>query len=99
MGLLEQGRDFLIGKACDATADAGNEECQVLTALGKLDKLIHIGFDGLHPTLHRGNAIATALQTNTLAHDGNKLPVGDPRRSTSMHTGEVTAEDEDLSRP
>ena len=64
---------------------------------GKHDEIIHIRADGLYTTLHRGDAIALALQTHPLAHNGSKLAVSDVSRTAAMHTFEITTKDEDLA--
>ena len=76
--------------------DASHKERQILMILGKLDELVHIGPDGIYPTLHCRDAVALSLQTHALTHDGSKLAVGDIGSTTTVHTAEVTAKYKDL---
>lgn len=66
MSRLEQRGDFFIGEAGDATADTSDEECQLRVLSGELYELIDIRTDGFHAALHRGDAIALALQAHAL---------------------------------
>ena len=98
VGGCEEGGDLFVGESGDATADTGDEEGEFRVRLGELDELVDIGADGLYPTLHRGDAVALALQADALAHDGPKLAVGGIGSTTAMHAFQVAAEDEDLVR-
>ena len=98
VSLLEQRRDFFIGKSGDAAADASYKERQVLMLFGELDELVHIRTNGFYPTLHRWDGIALTLQTHALAHDSSKLTVSDVGRPTTVHTFEIAAKHEDFVR-
>jgi hypothetical protein len=67
----------------DAAADAGDIEEQFGMLTGEYDEIIHVRLDGIHTSLHRGNAIALSLQTNALSPDGSERPIGNPRRSAT----------------
>ena len=98
MCCLEQRGDFFIREACDAAADASDEERQFRVLLGECDELVHIRTDGVHAALHRGDGIALTLQANALTHDGSKLAVGDVGRTAAVHSLQIAAEDENLVR-
>ena len=98
MRSLKQRSDFIIREACDAAADASDEECQFEVLLGELDELVHIRTDGFHAALHRGDGIALTLQANTLPHDSSELAVGDICSTASVHTSQIAAEYKDLVR-
>ena len=96
MGLLEQRRNFFVREACNAATDTGNEEGEGRVLLGKLDELVHIGFDGFYATLHRWDTVALTLQSYALSHDGPKLAVGNICRTTTMHATKIAAKHEYL---
>ena len=98
VGCGEQRRNFLVGETGDATADARHEKSQILAALGKRDELVHVGPNRFHAALHRRNGVALPLQTDALPHHRAKLPVGDIRRSTAMHSPQIAAKNENLVR-
>ena len=98
MRLCKQRGDFFIREACDAAADASDEERQFRVLLGECDELVHIRTDGVHAALHRGDGIALTLQANALTHDGSKLAVGDVGRTAAVHSLQIAAEDEDFVR-
>ena len=98
MGLLEQWRYLIIGKASYAATYASNQEGQLRMLPGKLDELINVGFDSFYPTLHGWDAIALPLQTNALAHNSAKLAVSNIRCAATMHTTKITAKHEYLVR-
>ena len=89
VSFLEQWRDFIIRESGNAATDAGDEEGEGRVLLGELDELVHIRTDGLYAALHRRDAVALALQTNALTHDGPKLAVGDIGRTTTVHSFEI----------
>ena len=96
MGFLKERRNLLVGKACDTTTYASYEESQFWVLSSKLNKLIHVGFDGLYSTLHCRNAVALTLQSNALTPDGTKLLVSDISRSATMCPSQITAKHKNL---
>ena len=99
MDRMGEERRYIVGrKAGYAAADRRNEEGVLGMGFGESYKLIHIGTDGLHPTLHGRDGIALALQTNALPPYGTKAIVCDPRGATSMGACQITAEDKYLVR-
>ena len=96
VGFPEQRRHLLVREACDAAADACDEECQLGMCLGKQDELVHVGTYRFHASLHRRDAVALSLQPYALPHDGSELAVGDERRTSSVHALQVAPEDEDF---
>ena len=97
MGCSEQRYDFFIPESCNATANASHKESKLYMLLGKLNELIHVGTNGLYPTLHRRYGVALPLQSHALSHDGSKLAVGNISRPSAMHTPQVAAKYEDLA--
>ena len=95
-GSRKQWRNLGVGEACDAAADARDQEGQLRALFGKSDELVNVGFDGVHAALHRRDGIALSLQTNALTHDGTKLLDGYPRRSATVHALQVAAEHKDF---
>lgn len=95
-GSRKQRRNLGVGEACDAAADARDQEGQLRVLLGKSDELVDVGLDGVHTALHRRDGVALALQPNALTHDGAKLLDSYPRRSATVHALQVAAKDEDF---
>jgi len=98
VGLEEEGGYLFVGEACDATTYAGDKEGEFGMGLGKGDKLIDVGTDGLYASLHRGDGITLTLKTDALTPDGTKLAIGGVSSSTSVSTCEVTTKHEYLVR-
>lgn len=94
--LLKQWGDVVGSESGDATAYRGDEERLFGMRLGIADKLIHIGLDGLHATLHGGDGIALPLRTVTVADDSTEVESCHACGTASVHPGEVAAEDENL---
>ena len=67
MGIAEEGRYVLIVEASNAAPYSGYKECELPVLPGEPDKLIDIGLDFLHTTLHGRNGIALALQYDIMA--------------------------------
>ena len=62
MDRMGEERRYLVGrKTSYAAADRRNEEGVFGMRLGKRDELIHVGTDGIHPTLHGRDSIALSL--------------------------------------
>ncbi len=97
-GVLEQRRDLLIRESGDTAADARDQELILGMLFSKRNKLIHVGFDGLHPTLHGGNGVALSLQAHALAPHRTKAVVGHTCGPAAMRAREVTAKHKDLVR-
>ena len=95
-GTGKQRRDFPWPEACDAAADARDQEGQLGMTVSESDELFHIGQDGVHAALHRRDGIALSLHSYTLSHDGTEFLDGDTSRTTGMGTGQVAAEDKDF---
>lgn len=71
---LGKQRGHIAGReASNAAADPGYQEHLLGARLCIGHKLIHIGFNSLHATVHRGNGVALSLHTNTLSLHGTKL--------------------------
>ena len=96
MRLGKERRDLVICKSGYAASDAGDQERQFGMLLGKIDKLIHVGTDGLHTALHGWNGVALPLQAYALTYDGTKLQVGYAGSSTAMPSSQVAAKHENL---
>ena len=79
MGGFEQRADLGLRETSDATADLRDEERQFGMSLCKRNKLINIGGDGLHPTLHRRDAVALPLKAHSLPPNGAKLAISQIR--------------------
>ena len=86
MRLLEQRRYLVIRKASYAATYSSDKESQFRMLTSKLKELVHIGSDGLHTTLHRGDSIALALQANALSPYCSKPAIGNKRCPATMHT-------------
>ena len=95
-GTSEQRRDLVRGEACNAAADARDQEGQLGMLLGEDDELLHVGKDGTHTALHRRDGIALSLQANALSHDGPKPFKSDTGCTATMHALQVAAEDKDF---
>ena len=95
---FQKQRGYLEGsEGSDSAANTCDEEFVVTMAEGKLNELVHIGFDGLHPALHGGNGVALSLQSNTLAPYCSKATVGQTGSSATMCASKVAAKDENLA--
>ena len=95
-GTSKQRRDFSGSEASNAATDTGDQEGQFGVLFGKGYELIDIGRYGVHATLHRGDSVALALQTDALPHNGTEFFYGDAGCAASMCTGKVAAKDKDL---
>jgi hypothetical protein len=62
----------------------------------KVDKLIHVGLDGLYASLHRGNGIALSLQPYALSPNSAKVLSGYASCTTTMIACEVATKHENL---
>ena len=98
MCISKEGGDFFIPEAGNTTANASDKKRQFGMLLCKLNELIYIRANGLHPTLHRRDAVATPLQSYALSHDGSKLAVSQVSGSTAMHSFKITTEHEYFAR-
>ena len=98
MRISKEGGDFFIPEAGNTTANASDKKRQFGMLLCKLNELIYIRANGLHPTLHRRDAVATPLQSYALSHDGSKLAVSQVSGSTAMHSFKITTEHEYFAR-
>ncbi len=96
MSILEERGDLFVGEASNATANASDEEGQFGMLLGKGDELIDIGTDGFHAALHRGYAIALALQADALTPDSTKLSPSEQGRTTTVCSLQVAAKHKNL---
>ena len=96
MGIAEEGRYVLIVETGNAAPYSGYKECELPVLPGEPDKLIDIGLDFLHTTLHGRNGIALALQADALANHCTKPAVCIICRSTAMNTAQIAAEHKDL---
>ena len=56
MSFGEEGGDFLVGEASDATTYTSYQEREVGTGFGEFDEFIYIGFDGINTAMHGGYA-------------------------------------------
>ena len=64
--------------------------------LSKLDEFIHVGLDGLDPSLHRRDGITLPPETYAAAHHGSEVPEGIVGSSAAMQPTEVRSENEAL---
>ena len=80
-------------EACDAAADAGDEEAHFGMCLGKLNEIIDIRLDGIHSALHSRDGVALSLQPDTLAPDSTELLQSYTRSAAAVHSCEIAAED------
>lgn len=97
-GGAEQRGDLLVAEARNTAAYAGDEE-RVLGVLPcEGDELVHVRLDGLHAALHRGYAVALALQPHALSPHRAEALVGQPCGSAAMCARQVAAEHEHLVR-
>ena len=96
--MFEEWR-YLVGhKARYTAANRRNEKRVLRMRLGKRDKLIHVGFDSLYPTLHGRNGVALSLQANTLSPYGAEALHGDTGCTTCVHARQIATEDKHLVR-
>lgn len=95
-GVVEQ-RGYLIHRdSRDTAADLRHQELQLRMLLGKADELIHIGFNGIDSSVHCWDAIALALQPNTLAPYCTKAFIGQTCCPAAMRACQVAAKHEDF---
>ena len=92
----EERRYLRIGEASYSAPYAGYIKVEFLMLAGKVDELIHIGFDGFHAALHSGYSITLSLQSNALAPYGPEAVDRYACSSTHVHAIKVTAEHEHL---
>ena len=96
MGGFEQRADLGLRETSDATADLRDEERQFGMSLCKRNKLINIGGDGLHPTLHRRDAVALPLKAHSLPPNGAKLAISQEGCAATMCASQIAAKYENL---
>ena len=53
----KKGSNLGGGKAGDAAADFGDQECEFGVASGEIDELVHVGFDGIGAAVHGGDGV------------------------------------------
>lgn len=53
-----------------------DEESHLGMCLGKVDKLVYIGFYGFRTAMHGGDAVGLSLQSGALSPNGTPLPPG-----------------------
>ena len=98
-GLIEHRRNLFFREPGNAASNLRHKEFILRMLLRKLNKLIHVGLDGFHAALHRGNGIAPALQPDALPHHGTEFSPGHIGRPATMAAGQIAAEHEYLVRP
>ena len=96
-GVLEQGCYLGIGEACDAAADAGDEEVHLRMLLCEGYEFVDIGLDGFDSALHGGDGITLPLQTNPLPPYRPEPLHRCSCRTASMPSAQIAAEDEYLA--
>ena len=62
----------------------------------KIVKLIYVGLDGLHATLHGRDGVTLALKPNPLAPYSAKALTSQPRSPTTMSPGKIAAKYKNL---
>ncbi len=95
-GILKQRGDVVGRESGDAAAYRSDEERLLGMFLGIADELIDVGPDGLHATLHGRDGITLTLRTVAVAHHCAEVKASHACGTTSVHTGEVAAKDEDF---
>lgn len=93
---LKQWRNIHIIEPCDTITDARHEETGVGMLLGILEKLIHVGLDGFHSSLHGGDGITPAGGTDTYSPFCTKLVHSRACCATAMIPLQIAAENEYL---
>lgn len=94
--LGKQRGNLGITKTCDTTTDARHEETGVGMLLGILEKLIHVGLDGFHSSLHGGDGITPAGGTDTYSPFCTKLVHSRACCAAAMIPLQIAAENEYL---
>lgn len=96
--LFEQRRNFIHRKSRYSATDLGNQKSLGRMPLSELDKLVHIGLNRFHASLHGRNGITLSLQACALSPDRTEFPVCQIGGSSRMMALRITAEDEHLVR-
>ena len=96
-GIGKEGGNLCRRKAGNTATHFRHQEGEFGMPAGKVDKLVHIGADGLGTAVHGGNAVSLSLQTYTLPPHGTPLAPGQQRGTTSVMTSEVAAENKDFT--
>lgn len=60
------------------------------------DERVHIGCDGLRPSVHGGDGVTASLAAAPLEGDGTELQQGGQRGTPGMYPGTVAAENKDF---
>ena len=82
--VAEEWCHFFLREACNAAADAGDEEVELRVSGGKVDELLYVWRDGIHPAVHGGDGVALPLQAYTLPPDGAEVGVCCAGGATAM---------------
>lgn len=92
----EERGNFYGSEACDTATDLRHKEFQLGMLPREADKLVDIGRNGLHATLHGRNGITLSLQSHALPPHGAETLECKASGTAAVHAREVTPEDEDL---
>lgn len=63
----------------NAAAQSRDPKMQLRVFSGIADEFVHMGCDGLRPSMHGGNGVTAALATAPFEKDGTELPQGRQR--------------------
>ena len=77
-GIDKEWSNLLVAESCYAATYSGDKEREFGVLFGKADERIHVGFDGINATLHGGNGVCPALQTDAFTPYGTKPIVSQP---------------------
>ena len=97
VGPGEEGSDLLVRKSGDATADAGHKELHLWMAVCEPNELFDVFCNLVQGETHGRNGITGSLKPDALSVDGSEPLPSKAGCSAVMMTGEVRAEDKDLS--
>ena len=94
--ILKQRGNVLWEEARNTTSDGGDEESLIRVRLSISDELVNIRLDRLNASLHRRYSVALSLWAITITHHGTKVKAGCACGTSTVHSGKVATEDEDL---